>query len=73
MSLTITATCKPLREPLPKHEYSCGRCGIIREKSGGKQNTGYCRDCQPEARKLGWADPHWTQKISTQPTTSAAA
>ena len=51
--MTVRARSLPYREPRPG-TYTCGRCGIERSKSETSK-SGYCVDCAPEARSLGWA------------------
>ncbi|GAA3705894.1 hypothetical protein GCM10023259_103340 [Thermocatellispora tengchongensis] len=41
--------------------YMCGRCGGIFAFNMGRPHNGYCIDCLPEARQLGWA-PKYTRR-----------
>lgn len=42
---------------LEHRQYVCGMCGGIRYHTQGKPAPEYCRDCEPEAIRLGWMDP----------------
>ena len=51
--MSVMARSTPYVE-LPAKYAHCSRCGIIRQLKSHNV-TSYCRDCLPEARRLGWA------------------
>jgi len=47
---------------LEYRQYRCGMCGGVRYHTAGREKPEYCKDCEPEAIRLGWMDPRPPRK-----------